>query len=267
MIIATYFSISSTTKPIDMPSPTLAEVIIQLRGIVENCTAKNSRNGLFAYVYYRTTLAIEEAIANKVFEDNARMERFDIAFAQLYLKAYAQATSGQKASKAWQAAFEAETMPLTILQHILLGMNAHINLDLGVAASQIMEGQEIAALEKDFFLVNTILAGIVKELQQRIGKVSPLLFLLDWIGGRKDEQLINFSMAKARAYAWRLSKELAATSTQPAQQQRMSAADDMAYLLARGIIRPPGRWLAFGLQLISRMEEKNIGQAIQAMGR
>ncbi len=250
-----------------MPATTLAEVILQLRFIVEDCMAKNSRAGLFAYVYYRTTLAIEAAIANKVFEDNARMERFDIAFAQLYLQAYEQAASGQQASKVWQAAFEAKTMPLTILQHILLGMNAHINLDLGVAASQIMEGQEIAALEKDFFLVNEILAGIVKELQQRIGKVSPLLFLLDWLGGRKDEQLINFSMAKARAYAWKLSQDLAAASHPPAHQQRVAAADDMAYWLAKGIIRPPSKWLALGLQLIHRMEEKNIGKAIQAMRR
>ena len=45
-----------------------------------------------------------------------------------------------------------------ILQHLLLGMNAHINLDLGVCASELAEPGAIDAIRVDFDAVNDVLA-------------------------------------------------------------------------------------------------------------
>ena len=187
---------------------TLDEVLSELNTIVKQSMAKNDRAGLFAYVYYRTTLQIKTAIEAGDFEDAKRMEDFDIVFANLYLIAYYDHKNNQPVSKAWQMAFNADLKNLSFLQHILLGMNAHINLDLGIAACEVMQGKNILDLESDFVKVNDILASIVQELQMRLARVSPLLFLLDWFGGNKDEKIINFSMVKARHYAWHLAIDL-----------------------------------------------------------
>lgn len=243
---------------------TLEEVLDQLSAIVEQSIASNSRAGLFAYVYYRTTLQIKQAIAEGAFEDGERMERFDVVFANLYLQAYHDRQAQRPVSQAWQVAFEAEQDSLAILQHVMLGMNAHINLDLGIAASTIMQGQDIAPLEPDFMKVNAILASLVKELQSRIGRVSPLLFLLDWVGGRSDEQLINFSMAKARQCAWQLAQDLWGLEG-AAQTARLQAADKMARQLGRTIIRPPGRLLPYALRFIQGFESKDTAATVQAM--
>lgn len=243
---------------------TLEEVLDQLSVIVEQSIASNSRAGLFAYVYYRTTLQIKQAIAEGAFEDGERMERFDVVFANLYLQAYHDRQAQRPVSQAWQVAFEAERDGLAILQHVMLGMNAHINLDLGIAASTIMQGQDIATLEPDFMKVNAILASLVKELQSRIGRVSPLLFLLDWVGGRSDEQLINFSMAKARQCAWQLAQDLWGLEG-AARTARLQSADKMAHQLGRIIIRPPGRLLPYVLRLIQRFEGKDTAATVQAM--
>ena len=71
------------------------------------------------------------------------MEKLDVIFANRYIKAYYQYQTQQPASKTWEAAFvEADNYWIIVLQHLLLGMNAHINLDLGIAAAQISPKDE-----------------------------------------------------------------------------------------------------------------------------
>jgi len=248
-----------------IPAQTLDEVLEQLAAVVAEAKAENSRLGLFAYVYYRTTLQIRQAVRDGAFEDGPRMERFDVAFANLYLKAYRDYRAQRPVSRAWQMAFDAAPSDLTILQHILLGMNAHINLDLGVAAQETMRGQPIGLLEADFRHVNAILAGLVDELQSALGRVSPLLFLLDWIGGWRDERVIDFSMAAARRFAWELACTLSMLPP-AAQAAHIDTADARVGLIAQRIITPPGRVLPWSLRLIARFEERNVRLVVERLG-
>ena len=243
---------------------TINEVLNELNTIVEQSIEENNRAGLFAYVYYRTTLQIKTAIEAGDFEDNKRMEDFDVVFANLYLKAYYDYKAKQPVSQAWQMAFDADLKNLSVLQHVLLGMNAHINLDLGISACQTMQGKNFLDLESDFVKVNAILASIVKELQTRIARVSPLLFLLDWVSGNKDEKIINFSMAKARQFAWHLAKDLWDLED-IAYKNRIQAADDFVTTLSQGVIKPPGVLLPFVLEIIKRFESANIYKVIEAL--
>jgi hypothetical protein len=57
------------------------------------------------------------------FEDPDWVQRWDVAFAQLYLDA------GDAASRPWRLAFSAPA-ELPPLRHVLLGINAHLNYDL-----------------------------------------------------------------------------------------------------------------------------------------
>src|SRR4029453_653582 len=115
-----------------MQAKTLNEVITSLDAIIEDCIRVKSRRGYFACLYRKMTIAIRDAIISNVFEDGLRMEKLDVHFANGYLAAYNQYASGENATVSWQTAFDAAaTDRLTVLQHLLLGINAHINLDLG----------------------------------------------------------------------------------------------------------------------------------------
>lgn len=185
------------------PATTITEVLDRLDEIVTATRAANNPAGYFTYVYRHTTAAVKRAIDAGRFADNARMEAFDVAFANLYLDAWEQRQCGDPcASSAWQLSFDAAGEGKAILQHVLLGMNAHINLDLGVAAGRLMAGQELDDLDTDFRLVNDILQEIIDELQERISRVSPLFYLVDKVGKGRDEHLLDFSMRAAREQAW-----------------------------------------------------------------
>jgi hypothetical protein len=185
------------------PATTITEVLDRLDEIIDATRAANNPAGYFTYVYRHTTAAVKRAIDAGRFEDNARMEAFDVAFANLYLEAWERHHCGERCgSSSWQLSFDASGQNKAVVQHVLLGMNAHINLDLGVAAGRLMEGKQLDDLATDFRLVNDILQEIIDELQDRISRVSPMFYLVDRLGKGRDEHLLDFSMRAAREQAW-----------------------------------------------------------------
>lgn len=80
---------------------------------------------------------------------------------------------------------------------------------MGVAAARTSPGDAIHDLEADFNKINDILAALVDGVQAELARIWPFLELLDRIGGRTDEALINFSMYKARERAWQVALKLA----------------------------------------------------------
>ncbi|MCB9304459.1 MAG: hypothetical protein H6566_27820 [Lewinellaceae bacterium] len=247
------------------PLHTIDDVLRELDAIIARSLERNDAAGIFAYVYRRTTAQVKEGILEKCFEDNERMERLDVVFARRYIEAYRQWQSGQAPPDSWQLAFSACQKPLTIFQHVLLGMNAHINFDLGIAAAEVAPEASIESLRNDFLAINGLLADIVDELQSRLSRVSPLFFVIDWLGGRRDEAVINLNIQKARGLAWELACRLAQASTGAEREEYIRAANALTLQLGRLIERPPGRLLPNALRFVRWWEVKDIRQVLEKL--
>lgn len=249
-----------------MEATTIDEVLQRLDKIIAESVRQNSHAGIFAYIYRRTTAQVRQAIIDKQFDDNERMEHFDVHFANKYLEAYDQYFKDGSCSQPWKVAFDTMNERLTILQHILLGMNAHINYDLGLTAFEMAPATGIDDIKHDFMKVNEVLNGLTDEMQYRLGRVSPLMFLLDWVGQNSDEQMINFSMVKAREQAWNFATALYAGD----EKSRIHTNEEVNTVitkLAEKVFNPPGWFLKFILKLISRFEVKNIKKIIANLSR
>ena len=94
----------------------------------------------FLATYMRTTLAVKHEIERGGFVDDAWTERWDIAFADLYLDALDDWNAERAGARAVAVAFEAAnaTPRVPPIRHLLLGMNAHINYDLPQALIQVI---------------------------------------------------------------------------------------------------------------------------------
>jgi len=240
---------------------TINDVLDELDAIIYECITTNSRLGYFAYVYRRTTAEIASELEKGNFQNNKRMEEFDVAFANLYIDAYYAFKANTETSKVWEFSFTNQNESLTILQHILLGMNAHINLDLGIAAAQIMKGKDVKDLQADFNKVNDILFQITNEIQARLSRVSPLMFLLDWIGQNTDEKVIDFSMRKARQQSWN-SANLFWSLGEANNSIAIKDLDLLALKLSKIIKTPRLKTLQFVLKLMRFLETKNVDKVI-----
>lgn len=247
-----------------IPAKTIDEVLVELDKIIDTSVAENNYLGIFAYVYRRTTARIKQAIQDKEFEDNHRMELMDVAFANLYLTAYQSHTNNISCSESWQIAFNARNKRITILQHIMLGMNAHINLDLGVAAVTFEPDSSLLALKNDFMKVNQVLKSLVNEMQDRVARVSRFTVLLDWMGNNTDELIINFSMVKAREQAWNLACYL--SELEDTEKQIVIAKKDIRIAtFGEMLTSPPGILLKMVVHFIARFEEKDVKTIIEKL--
>jgi hypothetical protein len=247
-----------------IPAKTIDEVLTELDLIIDSTVKENNFLGIFAYVYRRTTAQIKQAILEQQFEDTARMEVLDVAFANLYLMAFHSYATTKNCSASWQAAFSAKHEKITILQHVMLGMNAHINLDLGIAAATIAPGEELAGIKNDFMKVNQILSDLTNEMQHRVSKVSRLMFILDWTGNNTDEKIINFSMIKAREQAWNLACVLS-ESNENERKSVVEVTDRTIAALGAILKNPPGKLLKIALKAVAYFEEKNVKTIIHKL--
>lgn len=242
----------------------IQDVLEALDLIIDESIKTNSRTGLFAYIYRRTTFEIASEIALGNFEDNQRLEKFDVEFARLYLDAYSAYNNNQEVSDGWAYAFDQVDEPLTIVQHIMLGMNAHINLDLAVAAATVMSGKEIHALENDFNKVNDILFQVTNELQDRLSRVSPLMFIIDLMGKNHDEKIINFSMRKARKQSWNAATRLWSLEEEESDDVK-NKIDGQVLKLSKHISSPKSLIIRFFLKIVQAFETKEVSVAISKL--
>lgn len=179
-------------------------VISALDEIISDSVKNKNPLGYFAALYRNVTVKVKEGIENNFFDDGPRMEKLDIIFALRYIDAYYAWQKNEKITNSWQKAFElsASYWPI-VLQHLLIGMNAHINLDLGIAAAEVSKNGNINDLEDDFKKINKILSSLVNEVQNDLADMWPTLKKILLKTKKTDDFLVDFSMELARDGAWK----------------------------------------------------------------
>lgn len=241
---------------------TIADVINALDVIVQDSIRTQSRAGYFAALYKRMTMAVSEGIKKGKFEDGPRMEALDILFAQRYLTAFNAFKNSSECSSSWQHALTGcGNRSLIVLQHLLMGINAHVNLDLSIAAAKLAPGNNIHALEKDFTHINVLISSLVDDVQKCLEEVwFPMRLLRDVIN-RQGTAVLNFSMTTARKTAWANAILLA----------NMNAADETAHIKGMDImvrrvgerIAHPGLWPQMLMRIIRFTEYEDVGRTIR----
>jgi hypothetical protein len=196
----------ATPFPIITPATGVDEVVARIDAVIAWAIDNQSRLGYFAALYKRITRAIGEAVTAGVFADGPRMERFDATFANRYFAAldgYFHPAQFPAPSHCWRVAFDAAQLPGPVIaQHMLLGVNAHIALDLGVTAWQIAPPAPLSSLQSDFDAVNTVLAGQVKAVLDEIDAISPVLADVYGILQKDEIGIIDDTLIVFRDGAW-----------------------------------------------------------------
>lgn len=241
---------------------TIEDVLIRMDQIVKECKAKQNRIGYFAILYRQVTRRVRDGITAGEFEDNPRMEKLDVLFAKRFIDAYELWNKGSKPTESWRLAFEAsKDSKHLVLQHLFLGINAHINLDLGIAASETMAGKNLTEIRNDFNKINAVLAELVDGVKANISKVSPIFGWLIPLAKGKDEMLLNFSIQIARDGAWKFASEYHADTNKDFQ---IKDRDKNIAALAKKLINP-GKLLAFIIKAVGLAEWKSVSRIMEQL--
>ncbi|MEP7237210.1 MAG: DUF5995 family protein [Ferruginibacter sp.] len=242
---------------------TIDDVIVALGNIILEAENNNDTSAYFAALYRKVTIKVKEGIANNEFEDGARMEKLDVVFASRYINAYYAWKNNKPVSASWQKAFDisGNYWPI-VLQHLLMGMNAHINLDLGVAAAEISKGKDINSLQNDFNKINTILSSLVAEVQNNLANIWPRLKWILQKTRRVDDFMVDFSMQLSRDGAWKYAVSLAGNAD---GLDALIAARDKTVAEKSKIVTYDGFIASLVLSIIRIGERGSIKQKIERM--
>jgi hypothetical protein len=215
------------------------QVIFTLDEIISNSIKTSNPLGYFAALYRNVTAKVKEAIDNDYFDDGKRMEKLDVIFAKRYIDAYYAWQNKEIITNSWLKAFDLSTSywPI-VLQHLLIGMNAHINLDLGIAAAEVSKNCNIHDLEDDFKKINKILSSLVHEVQNDLAEMWPTLKKILQITKQADDFLVDFSMELAREGAWKFALVLA--SSPDLNIEAIIKSRDEIIVKKAGLIMNPG---------------------------
>jgi hypothetical protein len=191
-------------------------------------------SGYFPALYGYVTRCVRDRLPS--FEDPDRMARLATTFAGLYVDAFQAHTSGEKPARCWQATWDvAGDGRLLVVQHLLLGINAHVNYDLprAVVATADATG-DLGTVRGDYDHVNDILAGAFGEVVRRLDRVSRWANEAVRLGGGR---LFNFSLERARAEGWRTATNLFPLAA--ADRRRYEAElDELVSVIAYLVTRP-----------------------------
>ncbi len=241
---------------------TIDQLLERMDERLERSVERNASTGYFAAVYRAVTARVRDGIEAGEFDDGDRMERFDVRFAGYYLDAAAAHDAGRPLSRSWRVAFDHAQAPLLVLQHVLLGMNAHINLDLGLAAAEAADGTNIEPLRQDFERVNDVLGDMVDRMQAAVATVSPWTAVVDRVGLRMDEAVTTWSLARARGQAWRFATTVAAAGD---DRERLVEERDVAVARIGQAIARPGRVTRSAIRVARRREVHDVGTVLTAL--
>ncbi len=247
------------------PISPIDTVIGDLTALIGWALTQPSRIVFFASLYLRVTNTIRSKIGTGYFDDDRRMELLDATFASRYLSAVQQFRNQDPAlPAAWAVALNATARTnLTIVQHLLLSMNPHINIDLAVAASRTCPGDAVRSLQSDFIKINAILAGIVPAVISEIGSLSPCLHLISDLSEDGETSIIDFSLDEARNQSWAMALKLAALS-ESAQEHEIANLNIPISALGNKVVSP-GLIGSAVMAVIEAAEVKDVVRIAQVL--
>ena len=162
------------------------------------------RRAIFAVVYTEIVSQILDHAQDGFFEDRPWMERYVTALAEQYRRAVVTHEAEGRLSGPWGKALDASAQgTLSVIQELLLGINAHYNYDLAIAIHEAGVRENVAARHRDHLALNTILAAAIDEVQDRIIRdFAPGLAWADETFGEADEVIVSALIHGALDFAW-----------------------------------------------------------------
>lgn len=221
---------------------TFDDVVSGLSAVETRLRQRGDRRCIFATLYGVISTAAREKVAQRFFEDNNWIERYAVAFANLYRSALEHSDAGRTAEvpKAWRLCFDAARDGNTlVIQDLLLGVNAHVNNDLPLALTAVSIDPERALRHRDHTAVNKVFESVLEQATRRIATLyAPGLETADEVGGQLDELVSLFSMEVARESAWEAAVALSNARTEAERRLTSTLVSSRAALVAR-LIRTP----------------------------
>ncbi len=241
-------------------------LIGRMEALLRPMQAAGDPRRFFHATYLRTTRAIRDALRAGRFSDPDWVERWDVAFAALYLDALDADSAGAPVPGPWAMAFRTgrEQPSAPALRHVLLGMNAHINYDLPQALLVVISSPEftdpalLARRRADHQRIDEVLSQRVGAEDAELAAAGPRS-AVDAALAPLNQAASRRFLREARAKVWENTIELNAARSlgADAYAERLGDLEALSAARVAQLVRPGQVLLrlavhGFGVRLVAR---------------
>ncbi|CCG03292.1 DUF5995 family protein [Blastococcus saxobsidens] len=200
----------------------------------------------FLGTYLRTTRAVGAALDAGVFEDPGWVSDWDVDFAELYLDALeAHRHDPAEVPGPWRLAFGADPA-LPPEAHVLLGMNAHINLDLPQSLLRVIPPRDfadagvLARRHRDHERIDGVLAARVAAEDLALERAGGRRTRFDRVLGPVNRRASRLFLRESRRKVWANASALHAARVEGAEAyaRRLAELERAATDRVRDLLRP-----------------------------
>jgi hypothetical protein len=174
------------------------DVIKKMEQTAQQWESQQDPRAIFLRCYSMMSANMLQALEDNRFQNTEWVATLLHRFADYYFDALACFDCGEEVPAVWQHVHQLSTgKKLHVLQHLLLGVNAHINYDLVLTLNDVLkkDWQKLSPEERqsryqDHVRVNTIIAETIDKVQDEVvEQYNPRMDLVDQLMGRLDEKL------------------------------------------------------------------------------
>lgn len=196
----------------------------RMQTLVQAWIQASDKRAIFLNCYLLMTRNMLTAIESGEFHDADWVRPLLQRFADYYFEALEAYDHGSPTTpKVWQRAHDAaQRKKVAVLQHLLLGVNAHINFDLVLTLVELLEGEwneldeDVRTMRyTDHCQVNAIIGRTIDAVQDEVIEVLlPEMDYVDRLLGPFDEWMTSRLISRWREEVWQHAVQLLECSTQ-----------------------------------------------------
>jgi hypothetical protein len=222
-----------------------------MRRQVESWEQAGDQRAIFLRCYWMTTTNLEHAIFEGQFQDSGWITGLLQLFARYYfhaLDAYQRQARGLP--QVWRYTYDAARLPGFLpLQHLMLGVNAHINYDLVLALTNLLQrewaqlsDEQRLSRHADHTQVNQIIAATLDDVQdQVIERWQPAMSVVDLVLGPLDEWVTSQWIFRWREAVWQNAVRMLNADGAPQREALRRQVSRKALQRAQAILYHPER--------------------------
>lgn len=221
------------------------EVVGRMQRQVEQWETAGDHRAIFLSCYATMTGNMLKAIEAGRFRDEEWVGKLLRHFAGYYFDALSCFDCGDvEVPEVWRRVHEmSRHQPLHVLQHLLLGVNAHINYDLVLALYDVLKEEWPSLSEEgrrrrqdDHLMVNQIIAETVDQVQDEVvERHDPAMDIADRLLGRLDERFLAALIRRWRGEVWENAQAMLACPDADARERLRREVEDSVLRKARWI--------------------------------
>jgi hypothetical protein len=221
-----------TSIAIPAESRSVDDVLAALLHLEEGFRQANDRRGVFVSAYLVITRMLDEWVSERRFHRNNLVAHYVIAFANAYLRALAafEDSGRSKIAGAWRQALTASRRGSgSLIQDLLLGINAHINHDLPFAIIEAGLDVDCDLCRRDHLRINEALRQAIPLVRERVVEFyEPCPRIASAICGRVVDSAVAEALVASRSNSWQWATALQSASSGHERRRIATILDERA---------------------------------------